>query len=96
MRLAARAAFSTQPDPGVSPFPGRGRSGWILDYYSRDMVPPFGGASRNRETIRGLEMGLFARNVKPFRRNRPNLTHLPLVRGLVREAPALAIRRAPP
>ena len=64
MRLAARTASSTRPGPGVSPCPGRGRSGKILDYCSRDMVPPVGGASRIRETMFSRQMGPFAQYVK--------------------------------
>jgi len=38
-------------EPRRFPSLGRGRKGKIIDYCSRDMVPPWGGASRNRKTI---------------------------------------------
>jgi len=48
---------------------GRGRNVVIFDYCSQDMVPPEGGASRNRETMYAPHMGPFAGKVK--RREKP-------------------------
>jgi hypothetical protein len=51
--LAARASLWTRIGPGVLPASGRGRNGQFLVYCSREMAPPVGGASRNRETTYG-------------------------------------------
>jgi hypothetical protein len=64
MRQTARTASSTRPGPGVSPCPRRGRNGKIYGYCSREIAPPVGGASRNRETIYSRQIGLLARYVK--------------------------------
>jgi hypothetical protein len=64
MRRVARTAFSTRPGLGVSPCSRRGWSGKIFDYCSREMEPPVGGASRNRETMYSRTDGPFAGYVK--------------------------------
>ena len=50
--------------PGMSPLPGAASRRRFFDYCSRDVVPPVGGASRNRETICGENMSPGAGKVK--------------------------------
>ncbi len=64
MRPAARAASTTRPYPRRFALPGRGRTGMILDYCAREMAPPVGSASRNRETMYSRQMGRLAQYVK--------------------------------
>jgi hypothetical protein len=62
-----RQTSSTRPCLGMSPLPGAADRRSFFDYCSRDVVPPEGGASRNRETIYDRHMGPFAENVKKFK-----------------------------
>jgi hypothetical protein len=49
--LDAVGVLDAAGTPGVTPYSGRGRNGSFLDYCSRDILPPVGGLSRNRETM---------------------------------------------
>jgi len=52
IRLVARPASLTRQNPGVSPFPGRGRSRRILDYYSRDMCAVWRRFAQSRDNTK--------------------------------------------